>query len=272
MGTAPLDSERAGFDKWQMYKLILGKNIGSCSIPKTKRLTASNLNRFLDVFQRVYIKPIGTWGGTNISLIERDNTSIVWTAQGELATSSDFDEILQYYDGIPAIVQQAIPALLYHGCPFDIRVHMQRDVNENWVYAGELVRVGGPGIVSNVEISNGRVLPLSPILDELLPIKQVECEVLQRSLTEVGHCICKLLDQHVGIEEVGIDLALDAFQRLWLIEVNTNDAFGGPSHELFRYLPTQNIYDEIRQRASLRNLNTLQLLFDMLTENTDGRN
>lgn len=270
MGTARLNSDRSGFDKWQMYKLIRGEHIGPCSVPKTSRLTARNLDRYLDEFQRVYVKPVSTWGGTNVSLIERDGASIVWTAQGNPPMSVRLDEILDHYDGIPTIVQQAIPALLYQGCPFDIRVHMQRDVDENWVYAGELVRVGGQGIVSNVEISHGKVLPLSSVFCELFPIAQVE--ILHGNLTEIGHGICNVLDPYSHIDEVGIDLALDASQGLWLIEVNTNDALGAPSHELFRHLPNQTIYEDIRQRASSRNLNTLQLLFGMLTEDVDEQN
>lgn len=269
MNTVQLDSERAGFDKWQIYKLIRGEKIGHCRIPETKRLTARNLKRYLDEFERVYVKPIGTWGGANISMIERSGTSIFWTVQGELATPSDLDEILQHYDGIPTIVQQAIPALLYHECPFDIRVHMQRDVDESWVYAGELVRVGGPGIVSNVEISKGSVLPLSSVMCELFAIDQAKFDGLQRRLTEIGYGTCKLFDPYSQIEEVGIDLAMDASQKLWLIEINTNDALGAPSHELFRYLPNQIMYDKIRQRASARTMNTLELLFEMMTNNPD---
>lgn len=272
MGTAQLDSDRAGFDKWQMYKLIRGESIGPCLIPKTNQLNARNLNRYLDEFQRVYVKPVGTWGGVNISVVERDDTSIVWTVQGKSPAPAKLDEILHHYDGIPTIVQQSIPALLYRECPFDIRVHMQRDLDENWVYAGELVRVGGQGIVSNVEISSGKVLPMSSVVDELLSIDKVQFEVLRRNLTEIGFGVCKLLNPYSHIEEVGIDLALDASQQFWLIEVNTNDALGAPSHELFRQLPNQTIYEEIRQRASARNMNMLQLLFDLLTENAEEQN
>lgn len=273
MGTVQLDKRRAGFDKWQMYRLVRDENIGPCLVPKTVPLTGQTLKIYLDEFHRVYVKPTGTWGGVGISLVERNQMGIFWTLQGKPTKSSNLDEILHHYEGISAIVQQAIPALQYHGFPFDIRVQMQRDVSESWVYAGELVRVGGVGIVSNVKISNGGVLPLSSVWTGLFAKQGLEFEVLQRHLAEVGHRICKLLDPYSSIQEVGIDLALDGSQRLWLIEVNTNDAFGAPSHELFRQLPNQSIYHDMQQRANLRNLSTVKMLFEMFAEKPDdGRN
>jgi hypothetical protein len=69
--------------------------------------------------------------------------------------------------------QQAAPLLFFEGCPFDIRTHLQRDVEDQWVYAGDLVRVGGNySIVSNVAISNGKVKEPKEVLKTLLPKRE----------------------------------------------------------------------------------------------------
>lgn len=263
MGRAHMNSERMGFDKWEMYKLIRGQNIGPCRVPKTGRLSETNLKHYLQQYHRVYVKPVSTWGGTNVSVVEQQTASVIWTCQGQEPMSVDIATVLDHYHDVPTIVQQGIPALFYDGRPFDVRVHLQRDIQENWVYAGELVRVGR-GIVSNVGISDGMVLPIETAVSALF--ENSDLDVFKAQLRDIGTNIGQLFVDYSFIEEVGIDLAIDKSGHFWLIEVNTNDALGGPSHELFRFLPDQTTYLEIRERSESRNLNTLQLLFEMFTE------
>jgi YheC/D like ATP-grasp len=269
MGLARLDADRGAFDKWQMYRFLRGKQIGPCSVPHTRPLTEKGLINFLDRFRRVYVKPTSTWGGSNIVLVTRDESSIKWTSQTTPPRSVEISSVLEHYHSVPAIVQEAIPALTYHGCPFDIRVHMQRDIDDKWIYAGELVRVGGAGIVSNVAISHGKVLPLSVVISQVSPMNDAGFEDFKNHLCEIGYQICKLFDPYPQIDEVGIDLALDSSQHLWLIEVNTNDSLGGPSHELFRQLPTQDVYQAIQHRANARKVNMIQTFLSFFAEVPD---
>lgn len=265
MGKARIDEERSGFDKWEMYKLLRGENLGPCRLPNTARLSASNLRTFLNRYHRVYVKPTGTWGGSNISVMEQRGKLMVWVTQERSPAKATVAQVLKHYSGVPAIVQEAIPAVSYSGYPCDIRVHMQRDIDGNWVYAGELVRVGGQGIVSNVGISHGQVLPFEAAVPRLLSVSTYEIGVLKQKLVEIGTRIGSLFDDYSQIDEVGIDLALDTKRHFWLIEVNTNDALGGPSHELFRQLPDQTMYNQMQERASSRTMDVLQFFFDALS-------
>jgi hypothetical protein len=67
--------------------------------------------------------------------------------------------------------------------------------------------------------------------------------------------------KHYEFDEVGIDLGLHKTGSLWLFEVNTNDAMGSPSHELFANLPDKRIYEQMKHREEDRKNEPIKFLF-----------
>lgn len=248
------DSKRRFINKWDMYRLLSGRAVKSCRIPETRCCTPKVLHNFLNRFGSVYVKPIAGWGGERISRLEKEGSLWRWSRQGESQQMlKDWKSIEEFFLPLhPSdkyIVQQTAPLLTFEERPFNIRVHMQRTMDDSWIYAGELVRIGGPGsIVSNTQISDGTVVPLSRIVSHF----ETDASSFFKTLQEVGEQICRLLDTIYPFNEVGIDLGLGQKKELWLIEVNTDDAQGGPSHELFAQLPDLTVYEQIRRRYASR--------------------
>lgn len=302
-----MDVERMGLNKWQMHRALQKLNVASVRVPATRVATRRTILKLLNCYDQVYIKPVGTWGGTQIARITREgtgaitlfnpsrhpkmivksgaakphvsksrrihssgqpqNSTYLWEQQGlPTITFTTLTQLLHHfistYAGIQCIVQAAAPVLDFHGRPFDIRLLMQRDSEDLWVAAGSVVRVGGTrSIVSNVGISNGEVLDLRTLCTEL-KIRPSHRVQLEQRLEHTGFAICTLLEEYRHFNEIGIDFGLAKNRKLWIFEVNTDDAVGGPSHELFAQLPDSKVYDDIEARAARVRLETVRLLFE----------
>ena len=80
-----LDPSREFINKWEMYKLLLHHSIKDIQIPETKLLSKEALSSLLSKYPLLYIKPIASWGGKDISTIQQNGNSFVWTIQGQRA-------------------------------------------------------------------------------------------------------------------------------------------------------------------------------------------
>ncbi|MCL6517760.1 YheC/YheD family protein [Alicyclobacillus sp.] len=270
MRTAQLDPQRGYLNKWEMYRALRGRRLGPFRLPYTERLSRASLVRMLHRYRRVYVKPVDGWGGHGIGVMERRGPAWLWRRMGEaprpLASErAAVDAVLTAFDGHPAVVQQAAPLLRYRDRPFDIRAHAQRDAEDRWVYAGALARIGGAGaFVSNVAVTGGTVEPVEAVLHPLLgpqPTREV-----MRKLPRIARSVAQALDAYRLFEEVGLDLGVDRAGHLWLLEVNTDDALGAPSHELFAELPDRRIYEAMRARAEARQKAWVRWLIGALEE------
>lgn len=249
-----VDPNREFINKWEMYKLLLRHTIKNVQIPDTKLFSRESLSSMLIEYPLLYIKPIASWGGKDISTIKQNGNSFVWTIQGQEAVIiDDFNEIYQqidqFYQDKSTIIQRGIPAVKFYDHPFDIRSHLYKEMDGTWIYAGDLVRIGGTGsIVSNIEISNGSVKPTEEVISTVFP--DLNHQLLINRLKTASMEICHMLDQYHFFMEIGFDFALDHNGKLWIIEVNTDDTQGGPDLYLFSLLPDQSSFNQIIHHQS----------------------
>ncbi|KEO81837.1 YheC/YheD family protein [Tumebacillus flagellatus] len=276
---ARYDEERGNYTKWEMYRLLEGEDLGPFHLPVTEALSLDAVRGMLARFSSVFLKPVDTWGGRSVGMLQEVEGRLIWRLQGAEAQEVELESVVAAYDGIDAIVQEAAPVVFFQGRPFDIRTHLQRDPDGGgWVYAGELVRVGGGvGVVSNVEISGGQVMTLEEMVREVFGEAGTEsdsggicAESLREELEDGSLAVCELLEHVPHFVEIGFDVCLDADGGLWLIEVNANDALGGPSHELFAKLPDQTLYEQMMERYHARQRGFLELLFGAMEMTVDG--
>jgi hypothetical protein len=249
-----LDPNREFINKWEMHKLLLHHSIRNIQIPETKLFSKESLSSMLIKYPLLYIKPIASWGGKDISTIQQNGNSFIWTIQGQEAIiihdlNEIYHQIDQFYQDKSTIIQRGIPAVKYYDHPFDIRSHLYKEMDGTWIYAGDLVRIGGTGsIVSNIEISNGSVKPTEDVFSVVIP--DSNHQLLKDRLKIASMEICQMLDQYHFFMEVGFDFAIDHRENLWIIEVNTDDKQGGPDLYLFSLLPDQSSFDQIIHHKS----------------------
>ncbi|WP_428911597.1 YheC/YheD family protein [Niallia sp. Krafla_26] len=247
-----VDPNREFINKWEMYKLLIRHPVKNVQIPETQLYSTESLSSMLMKYPVLYIKPIASWGGTDISTLQLNENSYIWRVQGkDSVILDDFNEIYhqigEFYQDTNIIIQRGIPTIRYDNQPFDIRSHLYKEMDGSWLYGGNLVRIGGAGsIVSNIEISNGTVKPTDEVISALFPNQPFSIDTLKT----ISMDICHMLDQYHFFTEVGIDFGLDHDGNLWIIEVNTDDTQGCPDPYLFSLLPDQTSYNQIIQHKA----------------------
>ncbi|MCL6633624.1 MAG: YheC/YheD family protein [Alicyclobacillus herbarius] len=278
-----LHSDLQTLDKWQMHLALTQADL-PCHLPETHPAHPESLSGMLQRHRGVYIKPVQSFGGRGISCVRRQRPSkasgktvYTWLTQGRSSLQTEslahiVEHFQALYSNVECIVQAEAPVLTLDARLFDIRALMQRTASGEWQYSGCLVRVSGPGaIVSNVAISQGRVLPLSTALAGQKTKKPLRAERVEASVIQTSHAVCKAIAPYRWFHEIGVDYGLDRHGKLWLFEVNTDDARGGPSHDLFAQLPDKTVYERIVQTAQERRLQDVEWLLRGLFEASDDR-
>lgn len=249
-----VDPSRNFINKWNMYRIMKQSGPEHFLLPQTEQLTEETFLHLIKQFGSVFVKSSASWGGKNIGRARAVNGRYIWHVQGNAAelfksAESLCPEVLNFAAEGDFIVQQEAPLVRFGERPFDIRTHLQKDVDGQWLYAGDLIRLGGKdSVVSNIAISNGEVLPTSKVLNSLFPLSSRQEKILH-ALKTASFEICRVLDHYHPFLETGIDFGLDEEGNLWLIEVNTDDALGGPEKELFAQLPDQTPYHQMCERS-----------------------
>jgi hypothetical protein len=240
------DHERKFLNKWEMHKWLQSNDISPGYLPDTIFYADfSNIEEMLNRYGRVYIKSVASFGGKEVIYLSRredKNDYILKKEQHPIQVADSIDSmVLPLSESEKYIVQQGIIFKKYKNRPICIRSHLIKHPKRGWVYIGDLVRAGGEGaVVSNVTISGGEVLPTSYIFENY-------DNYLKYKLYMVSQKICQSLNEIYEFKEVGIDFGIDEKGDIWIIEVNTNDAIGGPCHLLFSKLPDWTIYNKLRK-------------------------
>ncbi|KQT56082.1 hypothetical protein ASG52_24490 [Methylobacterium sp. Leaf456] len=119
------------------------------------------------------------------------------------------------------IVQTYVPSVSPDGRAADIRVHVQRDGGGRWGVTRGYVRLGEAGqAVSNVS-RGGYQGPLEGFLGtrQVRPAAELLAEIETLALD-----VATTIEATFGrtLSELGVDIALDRQDHLWLIEANTH--------------------------------------------------
>ncbi len=261
------DEDRLFYNKWEMYKLLSSEKV-SCHLPYTEKFSSDSLNKFIHEKEPFFIKPIESWGGTDISFIQMKNGLQVQKQGYPTRTFPTEESLKDYlipcYGTKTCIIQKKAPVIPYSNRPFDIRSHLQRDMDENWIYAGDLIRIGGAdSIVSNVQISKGSVIETDAVLENLFESRRKD---IKDQLVTMSFEIARILDKYYRFLDVGSDFCLDEQGELWLIEVNTDDVNGRPDYNLFNMLPDKAAYNNMTQLEEKR---FYKWIFEFIKDNED---
>ncbi|WP_010094201.1 YheC/YheD family protein [Ornithinibacillus scapharcae] len=255
----------------------------------------AKINHFLDKNNKVVFKYLNSNRGENIFFVtKKGNRYILLEHKKERILSQEtFDswvESVILKEPESFIVQKYIHTRTKSGEPYHIRAHVQKNGEGQWVLTHIYPRIGNKkSNLSNVA-TEGRIEDFHSFL-----IKEYgeqtgttyEQKILKLSI-DLAHHIDKLYD--LGIDELGIDFAIDDNGRIWMHEANN-----GPQtafHEEKRakntiayakYIAKNGIFhtdyfiksaagmflsrNSNLEYASLNNLPTIGILTDKIEEN-----
>lgn len=113
--------------------------------------------------------------------------------------------------------------LSHKGRKFDLRVLIQKNLNNKWEVMSTFGRKAASNkIVTNVS-NGGKMEALSTLMSPHM--SKASIRQLQHELNQIGLSVGKHLSKHYrGLKELGLDIAVDKSMRPWILEVNTRPA------------------------------------------------
>jgi hypothetical protein len=216
-------------------------------IPKTVRYKRSELEKMLNRFGMVYVKPdVGTHG-IGVMRVERSRMRYRLQYDRRLRSFASFSAMAVALErgmrGRRYLIQRGIRLLKHEGRVFDLRVMVQLNLSRRWQTTGLIGRVAAPRkIVTNYH-SGGRLLSVGRLLSGRMGKAAVPSQI--RKLEKLGERAGRAMHKRfAGVREVGVDVGLDRRLTPWIIEVNTR-----PDPYIFRKLSNPAVFRTIRRYA-----------------------
>lgn len=212
-------------DKWRIHSFLSRKKYFRPFLPQTQKFSQIDLERFLTTYGEVLIKPVNGAFGNKIFVVKGrkrkkqvkyTERKIVMTAK---MTAKDFYPFLLQRMGTTRsyLIQPYLPFQECNGSKYDLRVSVQKGKEGRWEITGIVARVAREdGIVTNVA-QGGEAVSYYEVKGLIQP------EIME-GLKELSLSIAREIEQNQPqAADLGIDLAIDKENRIWLIEVNFCD-------------------------------------------------
>lgn len=221
------------FNKWETHK-ILSKSLELKEyLPDTEIYNHPFiLEKFLKKYKTIYVKDSGGRLGRNIFKVEKaDEGGYIVSIQkngkvyhGKLDIKGLQERIINgELAEKTVIIQQGINLARFNGRPFDIRILVQKNGRGKWMVVDKSIRVAGNrnSVVTNIS-AGGEVRKFTEIVPILFPNN---ADDIEKQVNTISINVCKCLEERYGrLGELGIDAALDAYGKVWLLEVNGKPA------------------------------------------------
>ncbi|MBS7530517.1 YheC/YheD family protein [Hazenella sp. IB182353] len=229
------------------YKtMILTKNKDLIPyIPETRWYSITNLKLMLDRYPAVFIKPDkGGGGGGAIRVKEFTDGNYECKSVYERKNCNE-EQMEQWvasklYREKIYIIQKGINLAQLKKRPYDIRVHLNK-IKGNWTIVGMCAKLGLPGKIVTNHCKGAKPIFLHQALSEVCQSNSFRTKKLTRHMQDLSLVIASTLNhKFTALRDLGIDLAVDTSENIWVLEVNTR-----PDPTMFRKLPNLEMYQRI---------------------------
>lgn len=217
------------FNKWNVHQILLTNPLLINYLPETLELDNHNLQKMLQKYRVLYMKPSNGSLGKGIIKVSASKGKLKYVAYRSRRIhnqASSPAELMRktkkLRDDRHYIVQQGLNLAKYKGSLFDLRIIYQKNGRGEWLISKKFCRIAPRGSsISNLS-SGGRVEKSSKVLRYLF-----KTEDLIKSKNEQIRLLCKLVASTLEtvsnstFGELGLDIGIDQKGHLYLIEVNS---------------------------------------------------
>ena len=208
------------------FQIIKSGEFGEYFIPFKYIDNYSIVENYFNNFDQVVIKPISSSQGTGILYIEKKKNRFFLKEDKKKYkfNISEFKQVIKKLldlnkNNTQYIIQPYVKCRTKEGNPYDIRAHLQKNGEGKWVFTKVYPRIGGKDtILSNIS-KGGETLDIKTfVINEFGKNKG---EVLLNSVYDLAMKLTTHVDSlyNMSIDELGIDIAIDENNRLWVHEV-----------------------------------------------------
>jgi hypothetical protein len=236
--------------KWSKTAALLADPRLRELVPETRKFSRDALADMLDKYGLVYAKPVnGTFGKGVVRIEHLSGSGKPWKIHygDKIVRFPTFTAMYRRFKAVklrrPYLVQRGIRLLTKNGRPFDLRVMVQKNLQDRWESTGIIARLARRGRAVTNYHSGGTPMSAEPLLTRHVDAARLR-KLLDR-LRELGLQAAEVLDRRFpGIKEVGLDIGLDKSLTPWILETNT-----APDPFIFRKLPDRSVFRRIYRYA-----------------------
>ncbi|CAM3987156.1 YheC/YheD family protein [Cohnella lubricantis] len=210
--------------KWRKTKILERSMPLAAHLPETRQMDAHTMKRMLDRYGLVYAKP--DRGSLGIGVIRIEKKGAIYRIH-EASRQVDRHNYSQAYQWIAShkrqgsyLAQRGIRVIRHAGRPVDFRVMAQRNSEGAWEVSGVLARAAHPRKAVTNGSQGGSIHEARDILAAALGERQAG--LLLKQFRKLAMLAAARFDRSSpGMNELGLDIAVDRQGRSWILEVNT---------------------------------------------------
>jgi glutathione synthase/RimK-type ligase-like ATP-grasp enzyme len=221
---------RALGGKMQTYNMLQNNSQIKPYLPESKWYSGpKSFLQMLNKYQKVCIKPNG--GSHGIGVVSIEPVEDGYLIRGRTKTNEPFEKNITTKQSLAEWVHTFIqktryliqPFLSLHtadGLPFDLRILVQKNGQQQWETTGKAIRIGkGKSITSNLH-GGGDAMKLEPFLEDHFYAEQMVH--IQTQIDTIAQLVPPHIEsQHGKLVELGLDVGIDRHAHVWIIEVNS---------------------------------------------------
>lgn len=237
---------KVSYGKWTKHKTLIQDDQLKEFLPETMLLNENNFWELMDRHKQVIVKPNVGRMGNGLMKIKTINTDLYEFRSGMHKNiihgrMRTFRAVKSNLISRKNIVQQAIDLAKINGFPFDLRVMVQRKIeNSTWVVTGMAAKLALKGyFITNLA---QKVMTVQDALKKS-NIKNINPTELIKKIEKITLLTAKRLSSiYLGHRTFGLDIGIDKNGAIWIIEANC-----APSLALFRLLGDKKTLRKIKR-------------------------
>lgn len=214
-------------NKWAIYE-ALSKSDLSPYIPKTILAeSGKTVTTQLKKWSSAILKPVFGSGGAGIYKIEKSGTQFeIFADYGGRLVTKTFNSASEAEDWLNPIfskkeymLQPYLELSDSQNSPFDIRVLLQKNNQDQWVLLGKGIRRGHKdGILSNLT-AGGEIMPFDDYINGLDSYRK---SFILHELEEILSMLPGILESSFPrLFELGVDIGVSKDHALWVLDTNS---------------------------------------------------
>jgi hypothetical protein len=227
------------FNKWGVHQLLYPNPEVNEHIPETyPSPSLRTVRAMLRKHRMIYLKPKdGSLGYGIVKVVHTPGSGYevsYHTGSGNIKRrfrklESLYQHVFRTRKISSYLVQQGINLCTYQNRPFDFRVHLHKNLQNEWVVSCMAAKVAGSGSVTTHVRTGGTVIPGEDLLQYLFGKQH---NLIQERITLAAIRLATAIEQAKGIYlgELGLDMGIDTHGHVWMFEANSK-----PGRSIFKH-------------------------------------
>ncbi|WP_171051859.1 YheC/YheD family protein [Alteribacter natronophilus] len=237
--------------KWDKYLAFKSDPYFHPYLPETMLFTQDNFKKMTEKYESVIIKPSHGNLGKGVMKVTRLKENIFCLNYMNLEVRKDGVKETYLFAAAQqeklCIIQQWIPLAKINKSMFDLRVMVQRRRKSTaWTVTGIAARVTYPqSVITNAAV---KVIPLEEALNQADFLTTVNQKGIINEVYKLGvKSAVHLQKFYPKNREFGMDIAIDQFGCIWIIEANIR-----PMINMFEIMGDSEVYARIKEYRAKR--------------------